>query len=141
MLKIGKLTDYALLILSEMAKTPDAVLSATIIAERVRLPLPTVSKVLKMLAERALVSSVRGAEGGYHLVKSAEEISIADVVSAMEGGLAITECCESRDLCAVDASCGLSKNWQKINKMVYGLLANVSILDMQKPLPGDMKHE
>ena len=136
MLKIGKLTDYALLVMSQMAKNPHSILSASLLAEALHLSSPTVSKILKMLADANLVTSVRGAEGGYRLAKPATKITVADVISAMEGELAMTECCESTSLCAIDSMCTMRENWRKINKMVHALLAKFTIIDMTEPLEG-----
>ena len=134
MLRIGKMTDYAMLILSAMAKDPDAVMSATFLAEGLRLSVPTVSKILKILADSALVSSVRGADGGYRLDKPAAEISVAAVIEAMEGDLAMTECCESANLCSLGSQCDMQDNWRKINGLIKALLSRLSILDMVGPL-------
>jgi FeS assembly SUF system regulator len=135
MIRLGKLTDYAMLIMSQMARDPDSVLSAAVIAEGLHLSPPTVSKILKMLAEGDLVGSVRGVDGGYHLAREAQKISIADVITAMEGNMGMTACCESADLCAIQSMCTMKDNWKKINKMVYSLLAKLTIGDMLKPLP------
>lgn len=135
MLRISKLTDYAMLIMSQMAKEPNLIISATQLAEILHLSGPTVSKILKMLADADLVRSVRGAEGGYHLSRSAEKITIADVIFAMEGELAVTECCESINLCAIDSVCTMKTNWRKINKAVKTFLTQLTIKDMLQPLP------
>lgn len=134
MLRIGKLTDYAMLILSQMAKDPHSVMSAAFLAETVHLSAPTVSKILKMLSDGQLVTSVRGADGGYRLAMPAQQITVADVIEAMEGDLAMTECCENQGLCAIDSVCGMRENWRKINAMVRALLAKFTILDMTGPL-------
>lgn len=134
MLRLGKLTDYAMLIMSHMAKEPDTVLSASYLAEALHLTLPTVSKILKILSEGGLVSSVRGAEGGYHLARPAAQITLVDVISAMEGELAMTECCETTSLCVIDSMCTMRENWKKINKVVQAFLADVTIVDMLEPL-------
>lgn len=134
MLKIGKLTDYALLVMSQMAKDPHSILSASLLAESTHLTSPTVSKILKILAESHLVTSVRGAEGGYRLAKPASEISVGAVINAMEGGLAITECCEMTSLCSIDSLCTMRENWRKINKMVQVLLDKFTIIDMTRPI-------
>jgi FeS assembly SUF system regulator len=134
MLRIGKLTDYAMLIMSKMAGSPHAVLSAALIADMLQLSVPTVSKILKMLSDAGLVSSVRGAEGGYHLAREAKFISLADIITAMEGDLALTECCESFNHCGISTSCQLRDNWRKINNRVRQFLGNVTIADMLKPL-------
>lgn len=133
MLRISKLTDYAMLIVSAMAKSPDAVMSAKVLAEHLHLSLPTVSKILKILAESGLVRSQRGAIGGYQLTRHAHEISVADVITAMEGDLAVTACCSSRH-CAIDSFCALRQNWRKINDKVKDLLAGLTILDMSRPM-------
>lgn len=130
MLKIGKLTDYALLIISHLALSPVSIMSATQIAERLRLPAPTVSKILKILGEAGLVSSLRGAEGGYRLVRQAETITVADVITGMEGKLALTDCCDKSAKCKLSKSCTMRANWQQINGYIYSFLANVSITDM-----------
>ena len=134
MLRLGKLTDYAILIMSAMAKDPHATLSATSLADTLHLSVPTVSKVLKMLGDADLVNSVRGAEGGYHLARSAHKISIADVIVAMEGELAMTECCEKINACAIHSMCMLKENWRKINGMIHSFLARLTIIDMLEPL-------
>ncbi len=131
MLRIGKLTDYALLILGQMAREASLV-SATAIADALQLGAPTVSKILKMLSEAGLVSSVRGAEGGYHLSRDAAQITVAEVITAMEGGVAMTECCENSNLCMIDPLCAMKENWLKINKNVHNMLAGISIIDMME---------
>ena len=134
MLRIGKLTDYAMLILSQMAKEPDSVLSAASLADALHLPAPTASKILKILSDATLVTSVRGAEGGYRLARPSASITLADIIGAMEGEFAMTECCDSTRLCAIDSMCTLRGNWRKINGMVHSLLAKVTILDMLEPI-------
>lgn len=135
MIRIGKLTDYAMLIVSRLAKTEGALLSATALAEEVHLSSTTVSKVLKILSEANLVKSVRGAEGGYLLAKSAAEITVADIITAMEGDFAITECCELSNQCAIHSICAMRDNWRKINKAIQAMLSGLTILDMLEPLP------
>jgi len=136
MIRIAKLTEYAMLILSQMAKDPHSTLSASYLAEMLHLSPPTVSKILKMLSEGGFVQSVRGSDGGYHLLKDAANISIADVIAAMEGELAMTECCENSGLCHIDSVCAMRENWKKINKMVQSLLANYSVIDITGSLNG-----
>lgn len=134
MIRIGKLTDYAMLILSHMAKHDSAVLSAASLAEALHLSPPTVSKVLKILSDGQLVSSIRGAEGGYHLARKATEISLADIIAAMEGDFAMTECCEKNGLCAIDTMCAMRENWRKINNIIHALLGKLTLVDMLEPI-------
>lgn len=136
MIRIGKLTDYSMLILSHMAKAPDTVLSATSLAEHLHLSAHTVSKILKILNDANLVNSIRGAEGGYHLARDADKITVADVIAAMEGGISMTECCDSKPLCTIDSFCTMRSNWRKINKMVHALLTQYTIVDMTRPITG-----
>lgn len=134
MLRIGKLTDYAMLIISRLARSDGSVLSATVLAEAVHLPVPTVSKILKILSEAALVTSVRGSVGGYRLARPGNEITVANIITAMEGDFAVTECCEMTNRCAINSVCTMRENWKKINKVVQSMLSGLTILDMLEPL-------
>lgn len=134
MLRIGKLTDYAMLIISQMAKDSQSILSATSLAETLHLSAPTVSKILKILSDRGLVKSVRGAEGGYHLAKDAAQITVADIISAMEGGISVAQCCENFNVCDLTGRCVLRENLLKINKLVHSVLDGFTIVDMLSPL-------
>ena len=134
MLRISKLTDYATVILSFLALNPDRITSATTIADAVHLSVPTVSKVLKILAEFELVKSYRGTGGGYQLARSSDQITLAEVVSAIEGKLAMTECCAMENTCALDSLCAIKENWQVINKIILTALGELTLKDMTKPL-------
>ncbi len=136
MLRISKLTDYAIVIMSYLALMPDNILSAVQIAKEVHLGAPTVSKLLKILCEAKLVVSFRGTGGGYQLARSAREISLAEVVSAIEGQLAMTECCVKENLCALDSLCSIKENWKVVNKIILTALAGLSLSDMMRPLTG-----
>jgi FeS assembly SUF system regulator len=133
MIRIGKLTDYAILILSVMGRQITT-LSAAYIAENLHLTTPTVSKVLKMLAEAKLVKSIRGVEGGYYLAKPIADITVADVILAMEGEIYLTACCEQPGLCTIDTFCSMRENWIRINKMVHSFLAQWKVMDICTPL-------
>jgi len=133
MLRVSKLTDYATEVMAVLATAPARVHSAQELAERVRLELPTVSKLLKQLANAGLIESFRGANGGYRLARAPERISIADVVTAMEGPIGMTECSAQSGLCDHEAHCGVRVNWQRINQAIAGALASVTLADMLKP--------
>ncbi|MCD6039271.1 MAG: putative HTH-type transcriptional regulator [Gammaproteobacteria bacterium] len=134
MLRISKLTDYAIIILIRLALNAQRIVSAAGIAEEVHLALPTVSKILKILAEAKLVISFRGPGGGYQLAKNATETTIAEVVLVMEGKLAMTECCAPINDCDLDSLCAVKENWQVINKMIFSVLAGFTLHDMIRPL-------
>ena len=130
MLRVTKLTDYATVVLTVLASAPEAVLSAAGLAERAGLEAPTVAKVLKPLAQAGLVQAFRGASGGYRLARPAEAISLVEIVEAMEGPLAMTECSVHAGQCGIEHSCGARANWRRINDVVADALRRVSLADM-----------
>ena len=134
MLRVSKLTDYATVIMTVLADAAD-VLSAQDVAVRARLELPTVSKLLKQLAHSGLVDSFRGVNGGYCLAREPEQITIAQIVTAMEGPIGMTECSAHVGLCDHESHCGVRVNWQRINQAIAHALACVSLADMLKPAP------
>ena len=134
MLRVSKLTDYATVVMTCLA-AGDGVMSAQALAERARLELPTVSKLLKQLAQAGLVASTRGINGGYRLALAPERITIADVVTAMEGPIGMTECSAHAGLCGHEPHCGVRVNWQRINQAIAQALADVTVADMVKPAP------
>ncbi len=133
MLRVTKLTDYATVVLTVLASAPEAVLSAAGLAERAGLEPPTVAKVLKPLAQAGLVQAFRGATGGYRLARPATEISLVEIVEAMEGPLAMTECSVHAGQCGIERSCGARANWRRINDVVADALREVSLADMALP--------
>ena len=135
MLRVTKLTDYATLVLTVMAGKPDAVHCAAELAERARLELPTVSKVLKPLAHAGLVEGFRGVNGGYRLARAAEAISLIEIVEAIEGPLGMTECSVHGGGCGIEDHCGVRANWRHINDVVVESLRGVSLAQMLAPPP------
>lgn len=135
MLRVAKLTDYATVVLTVLAASPGEVLSATGIAERAGLEATTVSKVLKPLAQAALVEGFRGAHGGYRLARAARDIRLIDVIEAMEGRLSVTECSVQDGTCGLETSCGIRRNWRRINDVLVEALRGVSLADMVEPEP------
>ena len=107
MIRIAKLTDYAIVLLSHMAREPEgSVCTARGLVADSRLPLPTVGKILKTLSRAGILVSHRGAKGGYTLARSPGEISIAEIVAAVEGPIALTECSAGGpDLCVLEPFC------------------------------------
>lgn len=135
MLRVTKLTDYATVVLTVLASDAAAVLSASELAERAGLEVPTVAKVLKPLAQAGLVAGFRGANGGYRLARSATEISLVEIVEAMEGPLGMTECSVHEGQCGIEHSCGVRANWRRINDVVADALRGVSLAQMLGPAP------
>jgi FeS assembly SUF system regulator len=143
MLRVTKLTDYATLVLTGLAADPAAVHSASGLAERLGLEVPTVSKVLKALALAGLVEGFRGAGGGYRLARPAAAISLIEVVEAIEGPLGMTECSVHAGACGIEDHCGVRANWRRINAVVVDALRGVTLAQMLDPAPppGPTHHE
>ena len=135
MLRVSKLTDYATAVMTCLASAGDGVTSAQALAERARLELPTVSKLLKQLAQAGLVASTRGINGGYRLARAPERITIADIVTAMEGPIGMTECSVAEGQCDRESQCSVRGSWQRINSVLDHTLRGVSLAEMLKPLP------
>ena len=130
MLRVTKLTDYASVVMTVLATRPDEVLSATELAEAAGLEPPTVSKLLKPLAQAGLVEGLRGVRGGYRLTRPATGISLIEIVEAMEGKLAMTQCSVHAGACGIESSCGVRANWRRINDVVADALRGVSLAQM-----------
>ena len=135
MLRVTKLTDYASVVLTVLASDPAAVLSASELSERAGLEVPTVAKLLKPLAQAGLVEGFRGANGGYKLARDAADISLVEIVEAMEGPLGMTECSVHAGQCGIEDSCGVRANWRRINDVVADALRGVSLAQMLGPMP------
>ena len=125
MLRISKLTDYGTVILARLAAVPERRLTAAQLASLTHLAAPTVSKLLKQLHRHGLVESTRGLHGGYRLARSADRISAAHILDALEGPVALTECAQQPNQCGIEHSCGVGRAWQRVNTAIRRtLLAN-----------------
>lgn len=137
MLRISRMTDYGTMVLVHLAghgaSHARPVCSANHLAGETRLGLPTVQKLLKLLARGDLVHSVRGAEGGYVLSRPPERISAAQILDALEGPLSLTECSTSDSQCELEDGCRVGGAWQKINRAIRAALDDVSLADLVHP--------
>jgi FeS assembly SUF system regulator len=133
-MRLSKLTDYATVILSVIAKNNTGVHAAMGLAEVTGIGQPTVSKVLKLLVNAKVLISVRGAKGGYRLARSPEKISVAAVINALEGPIALTECSASHHACEQARGCEIQGNWDLINKTVQNALELVTLADLILPV-------
>ena len=139
MIRMSKETDYGIVVLAYFASAQEGLKqNAREVAMESQLPLPMVRKILKILAREGLLVSQRGAKGGYSLLRRGERISIAEIVTAMEGPLAMTECIEAPGECRHEPVCGVRTSWQKINEVVFQALNNMTLSDLTGPLPGPM---
>ena len=133
MLKLSKLTDYATVILSYMAKDQTNMHAAQEVSDETGITQPTVSKILKLLVRAKVVTSVRGAKGGYLLARSPEKITVAAVINALEGPIALTECSASHKHCDQASGCDIQGNWGLINQKIFNALESVTLADMIMP--------
>jgi FeS assembly SUF system regulator len=133
MLRLSKMTDYGTLLLAQMAQRPDAVHTATELSEATHVGAPTVSKLLKQLTRGGLLTSQRGANGGYSLARAPQDISAADIIDAIEGNVGITECSTDHSNCELEASCNVGSAWQRINIAIRDALHDVTLLELARP--------
>ncbi len=134
MLRMSKLADYGTIILTTMVREPERIRSAVEIAAVIDVPVPTVSKILKMLARGSLVTSLRGAKGGYLLAREPAQISIAEVISAMDGPIGMTECSITPGLCSQEKECTVRANWLRVNRVVLQALEQITLAQMVEPV-------
>lgn len=134
MLRMSKLADYGTVILTTMLLHPERIQSAAEIAANIRVPLPTVSKILKILTREGLVVSLRGSRGGYTLARPADQISMAQVIEAMDGPIGMTECSITPGLCVQEQGCPVRANWQRVNQIVLHALREVTLDQMVHPV-------
>lgn len=130
MLRISRLTDYATVILATLAGDPERVQTATALAERTRIAAPTVSKLLKQLQRANLVTSTRGLHGGYQLARPAAQIAAADILDALEGPVALTDCSVGEGHCAMESHCRVGRVWQRLNLAIRRSLQDVSLAQL-----------
>ncbi len=131
MFRLNRLTDYGVVVLSQMNRNPKELRTAPRISRETGVPLPTVAKLLNALAHEHLIESHRGAAGGYNLKRAAAEISVAEIIQALEGPIALTACVEgSADDCGVASLCPMRGNWDRVNKAIHGALSEVNLADM-----------
>jgi FeS assembly SUF system regulator len=135
MLRLSKMTDYAVVVMGRLASRPDLRQSAADVAEATGLPAATVGQVLKALGGGGLVKGARGAHGGYMLARGPRDISVAEIVTALDGPVAITACVEGADdPCTVESMCMLKGSWDAVNDAIESALMSVSLEDMLKPM-------
>ena len=135
MLRVTRLTDYAIVLLTNMAERAQGELrQAREVADATGIPLPTLTKLLKGLVKSGLVASHRGTKGGYRLARPADEINLADVIAAIEGPVSMTDCSGVPGSCEREGSCPVQSNWQRINVVVREALSRITLADMRRPL-------
>jgi FeS assembly SUF system regulator len=136
MIRLSKLTDYGIVLMTQMARHPERVVhTARDLAAETRLPLPTVSKILKCLSNGGLLVSQRGVKGGYGLVRSAQEISVGQIISLLEGPIGVTECGSAPGRCDMESYCPVSSHWRVISHELRQTLNRLTLSGLVNPLP------
>lgn len=134
MIRLNRLTDYAIVVLSQMGREGAAVRTAPQLAQETGVPLPTVAKLLKTLAADHIILSHRGAAGGYALSRAPEEITVAEIIASLEGPIALTACVEgSGNHCDVESLCPMRGSWEKINSAIRKALAGLTLAELAAP--------
>ena len=135
MVRLGKLTDYGMVLMTYMARGQNPLRTARDLAAESKLPLSTVSKLLKELLHSGLLVSHRGIKGGYVLARGPQEISVLEMIAAIEGPMALTECStDVTGLCNLESCCPTKSNQQIINQAVRGVLEKITLSDLMHPL-------
>ncbi|HEY8211683.1 MAG TPA: SUF system Fe-S cluster assembly regulator [Myxococcaceae bacterium] len=139
MLRMSKMTDYGIVVLSGLAGDGEGgTHTARELAERTHVPLPSVSKVLKELSQAGFLVSHRGVAGGYALARSPESITVAEVIAALEGPMALTECgaqpADGAGPCELEATCHLRGHMRVINGVIHDALQRLTLADLLGPV-------
>ncbi len=134
MLKLSKLADYATVVMTFIAAEPSRVHAGVELAERSQVPAPTGAKLLKTLTRGGLLESIRGAHGGYRLARPATQVSVADVIRALEGPIAVTECSIHEGHCGIESHCATRSGWRLINTAIRQALEAVTLEQLAIPL-------
>jgi len=134
-MRLTSLADYAVVMMAAAARHPAGVrLSATLLAEETGVPLPTAQKLTGRLAAAGLLETARGTGGGFRLARNAPDISLADIVEAVEGPIAMTSCIDAvRDDCALESCCQVKPHMGVVNGAIRGALAGVSLSSLADP--------
>jgi len=135
MIRMTRLTDYGIMLLTLFARDGKSpVRSARDLSAEAHLPLPTVSKLLKVLARHDLLEAHRGVKGGFRLARSADQITVAEIIHALEGPIGVTECSSHDGACDIERSCIVRSNWKKLNTVVLEALGKITLAEMTHPL-------
>lgn len=136
MLRVTKLADYGIVLMTHFAcDSSRSIHNAKDLASEVRLPQPVVSKILKALARQGLLLSQRGIKGGYTLARRPDKISVAEIIRAIEGPIAVTECTDKvNGDCDLERLCPVRSNWHRINESIREALEKITLQEMRHPI-------
>ena len=135
--KLSKTTDYGIVLLATLARDASSQpQNARDLASASDLPVPMVSKVLKALAKEGLLVSHRGSKGGYRLARRPEELTVAEMIRALDGPVGLTDCAIGPALCEHETMCAIRQPWQTISRVVEQALSEVTLADLARGKPG-----
>ncbi len=137
MIRLTRQADYGIVLMTHLARAAgQGTQTARDVAARTHLPLPMVSKILKALVRGGLLESQRGVNGGYGLSRCPEDVSVADIITALEGPIGMTECTgDEAEPCTIEHTCAVRGNWQLVNEVVRRALENITLDHMAAPMP------
>lgn len=142
MFRLNKLTDYGIVLMAHVARgAEDMPHTARSLSKATQLPLPTVGKLMRQLSEHGLLTSHRGVNGGYNLARGAENISVADIILALEGPIGFTECSVIAGLCEMERSCSIKINSQIIGEALRDALQRVTLAELNHEMPQHERHK
>jgi FeS assembly SUF system regulator len=131
MLRISKLTDYGIVLLAHFAELGEGeTQNARELSEATSLPFPVVGKILKSLTQEGLLASHRGAKGGYSLTRSPASVSVAEIIQALEGPIALMACSAGPGHCGQEHTCRVREPWQRIHSAIQSTLVDVSLASL-----------
>ena len=135
MLKLNKMTDYAIVCIGILSRRPNSFMTTHQISEESGISLATVQKILKLLVTKSdFVLALRGSQGGYKLIKKASQISITHVIETIDGPINLTSCVDGAEKkCECSNSCLLEGNWNKVNEIIVDTLKSISVSDLLSP--------
>lgn len=134
MFRLSRMTDYAVVVMTQLARSPGEVVTAVEVAEQLGLPAPTTAKVLKLLARHKLISSQRGVTGGYAASRSAEDIALTEIIAAIDGPVALTACVDGVvGHCTVEDVCPVRGRWDRVNTAIKAALDEISLAELSGP--------
>ena len=140
MIRISRMADYGVVALSFMSRDPKRFYSAATVADGTGLPLPSVCKLLKLLVKSGVLISRRGVSGGFGLGRAPNKISVADLVTAVDGPIALADCLEgsSGSACGLESFCVIRGPWQKVSDAIRVALEEVTLVDITGSFPGKL---
>jgi FeS assembly SUF system regulator len=136
LIRLSRLADYGIVLMTVLARAEGMPRATSEVAQVSAVPQPMASKILKLLARAGLLGSQRGAHGGYALARPAAMISVADIIEALDGPIALTTCLEPHPgECGIESVCPTRESWQRINGAIRDALAGVSLAELRDTIP------